>query len=132
MKPKRWILLVMMKTSSDNNTEEQWVSKSQKKRDCNALQRIGDKLLKLKPDELALIELPAELADALNEAHRIHSNSALKRQRQYLGKIMRTCDHEEIQARKYAERALQALFRGGHERNHFQGKFQHWPQGAQD
>ena len=87
----------MMKTSSDDNTEEEWVSKSQKKRECDALQRISDKLLKLKPDELALIDLPADLEDALNEAHRIHSNSALKRQRQYLGKIIRSCDSEKIE-----------------------------------
>ena len=88
---------MMMKISSNDNTEEEWVSKSQKKRECDAMQRIGDKLLKLKPDELALIDLPAELEDALNEAHRIHSNSALKRQRQYLGKIIRSCDSETIE-----------------------------------
>jgi ribosome-associated protein len=87
---------MMKKISSDDNTEEEWVSKSQKKRDCDAVQRIGDNLLKLKPDELALIDLPAELEDALNEAHRIRSNSALKRQRQYLGKIIRSCDSEKI------------------------------------
>ena len=88
---------MMKKILSDDNTQEEWGSKSQKKRDCDALQRISDKLLKLKPDELALIDLPAELEDALNEAHRINSNSALKRQRQYLGKIMRTCDSETIE-----------------------------------
>jgi len=82
---------------SEDSIDEQWVSKSQKKRDCDALQKIGDRLLKLKPDELALIDLPAELENALKEAHRIRSNSALKRQRQYLGKIMRTCDGEAIE-----------------------------------
>ena len=77
--------------------EEEWISKSQKKRDCDALQKIGERLLKLKPADLSLIDLPTELAEALEEARRIHSNSALKRQRQYLGKIMRTCDHEKIE-----------------------------------
>ena len=88
---------MMKKILSDDNSQEEWISKSQKKRDCDALQRISDKLLKLKPDELALIDLPADLEDALNEAHRIHSNSALKRQRQYLGKIIRSCDSEKIE-----------------------------------
>jgi len=88
---------MMKKILSDDNSQEEWISKSQKKRDCDALQRISDKLLKLKPDELALIDLPADLKDALNEAHRIHSNSALKRQRQYLGKIIRSCDSEKIE-----------------------------------
>jgi len=82
---------------SEDDIEQEWVSKSQKKRDCDALQKIGDRLLKLKPDELALIDLPAELEDALKEAHRIHSNNALKRQHQYLGKIMRTCDSKTIE-----------------------------------
>ena len=85
-----------MITSEDDN-QEAWISKSQKKRDCHALQKISDRLLKLKPEDLALIDLPTELADALQEAQRIHSNSALKRQRQYLGKIMRSCDSEAIE-----------------------------------
>ena len=84
-----------MKTG--DNTEEEWISKSQRKRVCESLQKISDRLLKLKPDELALIDLPDELKNALQEAHHIHSNSALKRQRQYLGKIMRSCDSEKIQ-----------------------------------
>ena len=82
---------------SDNDSEHEWISKSQKKRDCHALQKISDRLLKLKREELALIDLPAELADALKETQRIRSNSALKRQRQYLGKIMRSVDSDAIE-----------------------------------
>ena len=82
---------------SEEDSAETWISKSQKKRECHALQDISDRLLKLKPDELALLDLPAELADALDQAHHIRSNSALKRQRQYLGKIMRGCDSEAIE-----------------------------------
>jgi ribosome-associated protein len=77
--------------------DDEWISKSQKKRECDALQKIGERLLKLKPEDLSLFDLPAELSEALEEARRIHSNSALKRQRQYLGKIMRSCDHERIE-----------------------------------
>jgi len=82
---------------SEDDIHEEWTSKSQRKRECDAQKKISDRLLKLKPEELALIELPAELEDALKQAHRIHSNSALKRQRQYLGKIMRTCDSDNIE-----------------------------------
>jgi len=81
---------------NEDDVGKEWVSKSQRKRDCRALQKISDRLLKLKPEELALIDLPAELEDALKEARHIRSNSALKRQRQYLGKIMRTCDSDAI------------------------------------
>ena len=82
---------------SKDNIQDEWVSKSQKKRDCDAQQRISDRLLKLPVDQLAQIDLPEELEDALIEAHRIHSNSALKRQRQYLGKLMRTYDSAKIE-----------------------------------
>ena len=83
---------------SEDDVQDEWVSKSQRKRDCDAQQKIGDRLLKLPPDQLALIDLPTELEDALKEAHRIRSNSALKRQRQYLGKIMRTVDSAKIKS----------------------------------
>ena len=82
--------------SDDENTHH-WISKSQRKRDCDAQQKISDRLLKLTPEQLSHIDLPAELIDALDEARRIRSNSALKRQRQYLGKIMRTCNSAEIE-----------------------------------
>ena len=85
-----------MNLKTGDDSEEEWISKSQRKRDCDNLQQISDRLLKLKPEELARIDLPDELVDALQEARRIHSNSALKRQRQYLGKIMRTCDSAQI------------------------------------
>ncbi len=81
---------------SESDHEATWISKSQRKRDCHALQEISDRLLALRPEELALIDLPAELEEAVTEAQRIRSNSALKRQRQYLGKIMRSCDSEAI------------------------------------
>jgi len=82
---------------SNDDVQDEWVSKSQRKRDCDAQQKISDRLLKLPPDQLALIDLPDELEDALKEAHRIRSNSALKRQRQYLGKIMRNLDSTKIE-----------------------------------
>ncbi len=82
---------------SDDDIQDEWVSKSQRKRDCDAQQKISDRLLKLPADQLALIALPDDLEDALKEAHRIRSNSALKRQRQYLGKIMRGIDSTRIE-----------------------------------
>ncbi len=83
---------------SNDDVQDEWVSKSQRKRDCDAQQKISDRLLKLPADQLALIDLPNELEDALKEAHRIRSNSALKRQRQYLGKIMRGIDSTKIES----------------------------------
>ena len=81
---------------SKDDIQDEWISKSQRKRDCEAQQKISDRLLKLPIDQLAQIDLPDELEQALMEAHRIRSNSALKRQRQYLGKIMRNVDSAKI------------------------------------
>jgi ribosome-associated protein len=72
-------------------------SKSQRKRECDGLQKTGERLLALKPDELALINLPVDLAEALQQAQRIKSRGAMKRQRQYLGKLMRAVDSEAIE-----------------------------------
>jgi len=75
-------------------------SKSQVKRDCDSLQKLGEDLINLKASELDEIHLPEELDSAIKEARRLKSRSGLKRQRQYIGKIMRSIDSEEI-SRQY-------------------------------
>jgi len=84
-----------MKTE-DKLEEELTPSKSQEKRDCDALKKLGDKLVTLKQEDLDAMNLPETLLSAIDEARRIQSRSGLKRQRQYIGKIMRQVDAEEI------------------------------------
>lgn len=85
---------------NDHDDEEDYravrPNKTQLKRECDALQKIGEELIALKSNDLAEIEMPDELAAAIDEARRIKSRSGLKRQRQYIGKIMRAIDHEPI------------------------------------
>lgn len=76
--------------------EEELISKSQKKRDATAAQELGKDLLTLSPEALNTIELPDTLSKALDDARRIKKNSALKRQLQYIGKLMRHMDVEPI------------------------------------
>lgn len=71
-------------------------SKSQVKRECHQLQDLGDELVKLNADDLNTIDLPVDLREAVNTARRIKSFSGLKRQRQYIGKLLRSCDSEAI------------------------------------
>ncbi|MCK4705711.1 MAG: DUF615 domain-containing protein, partial [Gammaproteobacteria bacterium] len=71
-------------------------SKSQEKRDCDALKDLGDELVTLKQEELDAMNLPETLIDALLTAKKIQSRSGLKRQRQYIGKIMRQIDSDDI------------------------------------
>ena len=88
------------KTHIDESLEEDELppSKSQIKRECDALQKIGEDLIALKNSELDEIDLPEELESAIHEARRLKSRSGLKRQRQYIGKVMRTIDHEAVTA----------------------------------
>ena len=73
-------------------------SKSARKREFLALQKLGEDLIALKESELREIGLDETLLEAVLEARRIKSNSALRRQKQYIGKIMRSVDPEPIRA----------------------------------
>ncbi len=86
--------------------EEAPKSRSQKKRDSLALQDIGDALIKLAPAQVAKMPLNEDLQEALRIMARINDNEGRRRQRQYIGKLMRECDPAPIQE------ALQALQQG--------------------
>lgn len=73
-------------------------NKSQLKRDMQALQDLGVELVKLPAEQLAGLDLPEKLVDAIELARRITSHGAMKRQRQYIGKLMRGIDPEPIRA----------------------------------
>jgi ribosome-associated protein len=67
-------------------------SKSQRKRDMDALQAIGAELTELNEQQLATIDLPESLRDAVREARAMKHNEARRRQVQYIGKLMRQVD----------------------------------------
>ena len=83
-------------TSDSEFDDELPPSKSQEKRDCDALKKLGDELIALKQEDLDVMNLPEALVDALITAKKIQSRSGLKRQRQYIGKIMRHIDSDDI------------------------------------
>ena len=68
---------------SDN--DQDWVSRTQKKKNVEALQDLGVQLTKLADSTLKKIGLPEDLLDALLEHKKINSNGALKRQVQSIG-----------------------------------------------
>lgn len=74
-------------------------SKSQKKRDMQALQELGEALVDLPKDRLAKLELPDSLRVAVQEAQRMpRRNEAFRRQMQYVGRLMRNVEPAPIQA----------------------------------
>lgn len=75
-------------------------TKGQLKRETERLQKIGEKLLDLSDAQLAKLPLTDKLIAALDEAKRIKANSeALRRHKQYIGKIIREADTATIEAR---------------------------------
>lgn len=72
------------------------ISKSQKKRDATALQKIGTNLVDLTPAQLDTIPMPAYLRQAIDEAKVTKSHEGKRRQHQLIGKLIRSADHEEI------------------------------------
>ncbi len=73
-------------------------SKSQRKRDMEALQKLGEALLPLADAELAKLPLTDELRSAVQQAKAIKAHGGRKRQLQYIGKLMRAIDAEPIRA----------------------------------
>ena len=74
-------------------------SKSQRKRDMEALQETGAQLVTLNAEQLAEVDLPERLFDAIIEAQRISNFEGRRRQIQYIGKLMREVDPAPIRAR---------------------------------
>ena len=73
------------------------VSKSQLKRDSQAIQDLGKRLATLSATQLARIPLDEPVLEAIALAHRIQNKrSALKRHYQFLGKLLRARDTEAI------------------------------------
>jgi ribosome-associated protein len=82
-------------------------SKSQRKRDMHALQDLGTALVDLSEEQLEKVELPENLRDAVTEARRLAGkHEALRRQMQYIGKLMRHIDPEPIRERIAAYNAV--------------------------
>lgn len=73
-------------------------SKTRRKKDMQALQELGERLVALSPERLVRVPLPESLADAVREAQRITKHEARRRQMQYIGKLMRGVDPAPIEA----------------------------------
>lgn len=73
-------------------------SKSQLKREMHALQALGVQLAEVSKEAFKKLPLPESLEGALREARRITDHEGRRRQMQYVGKIMRSLNAEEIEA----------------------------------
>lgn len=83
---------------SHDEFDEEWVSKTQRKREMEALQAIGAQLPELNQEQLDKVPMGDDLRRAVLEAKRLQPRSeAIRRQLQYIGRLMRGEDAEAIQ-----------------------------------
>ncbi len=73
-------------------------SKTARKAQSQHLQDAGVRLLTLPAAQLAALHLPERLLGALDEARRITHREGLRRQRQFIGRLMRQLDEAQLAA----------------------------------
>jgi len=72
-------------------------SRSQRKRDADAVLELATQLVALTPSQLAKVPVPDALLAAIAESKRITAHVAHKRQLHYLAKLMRREDEETLE-----------------------------------
>jgi ribosome-associated protein len=68
------------------------------KRESTELQKLGEDLLTLRADYIARLDLPEKLVDAVAECKRITNFEGIRRQMQFIGKLMRKLEESKIEA----------------------------------
>ena len=79
--------------------EELPPSKTKIKKQMHELRDLGKELTELGKDQLAQLDIPENLRDAIREMKNINKFGAIKRQMQYIGKLMRDVDTAPILAK---------------------------------
>ncbi|MGB8076863.1 MAG: ribosome biogenesis factor YjgA [Gallionella sp.] len=82
-----------------DDEEELPPSKTRIKKQMHELRDLGKELTELGKDQLAQLDIPDNLRDALREMKNINKFGAQRRQIQYIGKLMREIDPEPILAK---------------------------------
>lgn len=75
---------------------EEEISKSQKKREAEQLQKLGVQLVGWHLDRLNQLPLPEHLKQAIIDAKSLKSHGAIRRQAQLIGKLMRSADLDDF------------------------------------
>jgi ribosome-associated protein len=87
-----------MNNEPEHDEDDLIISRTAQKKSMQIYIKIGAELLNLSRSQLGTIPVYNELSDALNVAKKIKVGNALKRQMSFIGKLIRTNNHTEIQA----------------------------------
>ena len=84
-------------TDASHDDDASYISKSERKRAVEQLQKLGQSLVELTDAQLAALTLDESLREAIVLARKIkNKHEAFRRQLQYIGKVMRQVDAEDI------------------------------------
>jgi ribosome-associated protein len=95
-------------------------SRTQKKKEDRALQRLGEELLTIAMDQLLSITMPEELKEAVLLGRQTTQHGARRRQLQYIGALMRKIDSAPIQ------KALENIRQGDYQKELAFKKLERW------
>jgi ribosome-associated protein len=88
---------MVMNDSNAYDEDDGIISRTAQKKAMQIYSKMGEELLLLNASQLSTIPLNHEIIDALSVAKKIKVGNALKRQLSFIGKLIRTNNHEEIQ-----------------------------------
>lgn len=95
-------------------------SKSQRKREMQALQELGERIIALPEGQRDRLPLSEDMLAAVEETTRIRSHEGRRRHMQYVGKLMRREDLDGIQA------TFDAIDREALRRDHAFHRLERW------
>lgn len=107
-------------TAAADEADASLPSKSQRKRDADAIRALGLELAALSPAERARIDLPDVIHEAIDLLNRTTQRGAHKRQASYLAKQLRRIDVAPIEAALARQRQAARLQARQHH------KVEHW------
>lgn len=94
MKPKKTPKHIEL---ADEVLSDEPISKTKLKAEADAQQALGVRLCALSKEKLAKLDLPEALLEAVLENKKITANGAMRRHKQYLGRLMRDIDTAPIE-----------------------------------
>jgi len=82
--------------SSEFEQEYERPSKTEMKRQSDALQALGQELVEAPRDRVKRVPMPEDVRDAILECQNIKNHEGRRRQMQFIGKKMRSLTEEEV------------------------------------
>ena len=77
--------------------DTEYKSRTRKKKEDQALQRLGEQLVALRTGQIETMDLPDGLLEAIEFAHKIKSHGARRRQIKHIGALLRQYDPQSIE-----------------------------------